>query len=323
MASRNAQANVPKLASLSASAVLEESIMADPEATAESLFSSDKGETLARAMLVHMAKQPDCGALVEMLKSKHVRRATQMAAEAHTRNFEGLDPWNDVVRVAECCDGVEEITLGNLPVSKMPKIVQELIACVLEEEGKKTCYKGGTTVEHFQGDGDDGAVDRFYDGSIAITPEAMFDRSFDDYLTNKYGADNAGAEEISDMSGVAFEADDDDEEEPDISDFMSNVVEKAEEELRSILDDMHKEVYQERTSSSWFQNCVKRKEQPSDETTAREEAAEGAAASGKKRTLPFDRKGGEKRVRKTFDMSKLPIFERRPILTILYDSNNW
>ena len=175
-------------------------------------------------------------------------------------------------------------------------------------------------------------------GALAITPEGMFDRSFDDYLADKYGQNKGGAEEISEMSGVGYDPDDfgdddDDDDDNGMSAFLSEVAEKAEEELRAILENMHEEVYKERDSGGWFKKCIKLKNPPpltmvesaaAATSTDATGAAAAIAAAPKKRQLPFDRVAHDKKMRKKeFDMDKLPVFERRPVLTILYDSNSW
>ena len=326
---------VATLASQAALAVFNEAVTANADGVVGMLRGTEQGEQLIIAILADACEHnPD--ALDTFFNNSAPGNRQLLKMAAGIKRGGTLDAGDlltaplmhhDVVRVVECCDGVEEITLGVLPVSKMPRIVQELIQCVLKEEEKKMCYKG---TEDDGYSGREGCCDRFYDGSIAITPESMFDRSFDDYLTDKYGQTKSEAEEISDMSGVAFEADEDDEgeeegdeEDLDLSDFISSVVEKAEEELRSILEDMHKEIYSERASADWFKGCTKLKNPPPLEVEAEAEAPAAAAGEKKKRTLPFDRKDGKKKRTKEFDMGELPVFERRPVLTILYDSNNW
>ena len=341
---------VPTLQSEAALTVFGESVTANPDGVVGMLRGTEKGQQLIAAILTDACKHnPDALDTFFNHTSAGSRQLLKMAAGIK-RGVTALDSDDlldaplmdhDVVRVVECSDGVEELTLGVIPVSSMPQIVQELIKCVLKAEGKKMCYKGQTDEDGGSmsrlSDGD--CVDRFYDGSIATTPESMFDRSFDDYLTDKYGQTKTDAEEISQMSGVAYEADEDDEEgeegdeeDVDISDFIASVVETAEEELRSILENMHKEVYDERASSTWFKGCTKLKNPPSYEVAAEDATADTTAdatadttadAGTKKRTLPFDRKGKRPKRLKEFDMGELPVFERRPVLTILYDANSW
>jgi len=332
---------VHSLQSEAALTVFGEAITANPEGVVGMLRGTERGEKLIAAILADACENNH-----DMLDGFFNRTpagsralfkmATDMQRGSLSRDLM-IKPLmgQDVVRVVECCDGVEEITMVTLTISKLPVVVQELIACVLKDEGKKMCFKAdedgegqGAGMSHYCGDG---CVDRCYDGSIAITPEGMFDRSFDDYLADKYGQNKGGAEEISEMSGVGYDPDDfgndDDDDDPDISDFLSAVIEKAEEELRTILEDLHEEVRKERTAP-WFKKCIKLKNPPpltmvESAAAATSTDATGAAAT-KKRQLPFDRKDNGKKMRnKQFDMDKLPVFERRPVLTILYDSNNW
>ena len=340
---------VPSLQSEAALTVFGEAITANPEGVVGMLRGTERGEKLIAAILADACdNNPDmldgffnrtpAGSRALFKMAANMQRGA-ISRDLMTKPL--LD--QDVVRVVECVDGVEEITMGTLTVSKMPLIVQELIACVLKDEGKKMCFKAdedgegqGAGMSHYCGDG---CVDRCYDGSIAITPEGMFDRSFDDYLADKYGQNKGGAEEISEMSGVGYDPDDfgndDDDDDPDISDFLSAVIEKAEEELRTILEDLHEEVRKERTAP-WFKKCIKLKNPPPltmvwSAAAATSTDAAGAAATSsrtaaapKKRQLPFDREDHGKKMRtKEFDMHELPVFERRPVLTILYDSNGW
>lgn len=310
--------NAPiSLANQAAFTVFKETILADVDGVVNMLRDTEAGQQLVEKLLNERVGSDSAG-VRRALQHKYSDTIAQISRAdlqvSPTFSNGARAGFDDVVRLVECTDGVEDITLGNIRLSEVPAAVFSVMEGAYAALRKNPCEIAVLRTD-VGGDARAAtrlpAVQRAYDGSIMITPEALMD-AFKESID--------GALDIDQYTDLArlFELDldeyqDEDAEEDEALDnidsaaFLEAVGDKAEEELRGYLEDLNQLIEHEHKEMAWYKNANKTVKC----APKRDRAGKVLPAS--------DVKTGKW----VLDPMEMPVYERRPIFTILYDSNNW